>query len=146
MESPLRSTNWNSSYSGYRRWALLIGLTFFFFIDDFLMVFLAEHFAFLRIYKWVYYTAYAWLLLGSIALAYAVVRVMQKRPTTGAEGLQDLTGKVIASVNGQLQVQVRGEIWKAESKNRLNRGDRIIVEAVEGLTLMVRSFEKSPGE
>ncbi len=132
---------WRSQYRGRRLWAVLIGLTFFFFIDDFLMVFLIEEFQLFHVSKWVFYLIYVWLLAGSIVLAYAALYILQRKPTTGAEGLQDQIGSVIGLTKGQLQVRVRGEIWAAHSQEELRPGDTVIVDFVDGLTLMVRGIE-----
>ncbi len=142
-ESSLPLQRWSSKYKGRRLWGILIGLTLFFFIDDFLMVFLVEEFQLFHVSKWVFYLAYAWLLFGSIALAYAVLYILQKKPTTGAEGLQDQIGTVIGSTQGQIQVRVRGEIWAADSQEELKPGDKVIVDAVDGLRLRVQSIENS---
>lgn len=105
------------------------------------MVFLIEEFQVFHVSKWIFYLIYVWLLAGSIALAYAVLYVLQRKPTTGVEGLQDQIGTVIGLTDGRIQMQVRGEIWVAESQEVLRPGDKVIVDAVDGLTLRVKSIE-----
>ena len=59
------------------------------------------------------------------------------RVTTGAEGLVGEVGEAITACDPEGSVRVRGEIWKARADPPAARGERIVVDAVEGLTLAV---------
>lgn len=59
------------------------------------------------------------------------------RVTTGAEGLVGVTGEAITACDPEGSVRIRGEIWKARAEPVVARGERVVVEAVDGLTLAV---------
>jgi membrane protein implicated in regulation of membrane protease activity len=59
------------------------------------------------------------------------------RVTTGAEGLIGATGEAITACDPDGSVRVRGEIWRARADPAAARGERVVVEAVDGLTLDV---------
>lgn len=59
------------------------------------------------------------------------------RVTTGAEGLPGAVGEAITACDPEGSVRIRGEIWKARADPPVARGERIVVEAVNGLTLEV---------
>lgn len=65
-------------------------------------------------------------------------RVLDRiRVTTGAEGLIGTTGEAISACDPEGSVRVRGEIWKARADPHAARGERIVIESVDGLTLNV---------
>lgn len=72
-------------------------------------------------------------------------RAQRPRPVSGAEGMLDQSGVVSASARrgAPARVRVRGEIWLADSRERLKAGDRVRVVSMEGLRLRV---EKEEGE
>ena len=60
------------------------------------------------------------------------------RVQTGAEAMVGEPGEVIEPIAaGAGRVRVRGEIWTARSNAALERGERVRVSAVDGLTLEV---------
>ena len=66
------------------------------------------------------------------------IRFLRRYPvTTGAEGLVGERGEVIVRCAPRGRVRLRGEIWNARSKEPLELGEEVRVEAVEGLTLLV---------
>jgi membrane-bound serine protease (ClpP class) len=75
------------------------------------------------------------LFLGRLGL-----QAQRQRPVTGAEALIGLLGRVRTPVTPDAagQIDVRGEIWRAESTVPLGAGDSVRVTAVDGLTLMVQ--------
>jgi membrane-bound serine protease (ClpP class) len=102
------------------------------------------------------------LLIGALALAYFVlppgwglalvvvamvvevaevgfwIRFLRRyRVTTGAEGLIGARAEVIAACEPSGRVRLRGEIWHARCPAGARVGDRVIVTAVDGLTLEV---------
>jgi membrane-bound serine protease (ClpP class) len=74
------------------------------------------------------------LFLGRLAL-----QSQRQRPVTGADTLIGLQGRTRTPVapGGEGQIDIRGEIWRAESAVALEPGTAVRVLAVNGLTLMV---------
>jgi membrane-bound serine protease (ClpP class) len=65
-------------------------------------------------------------------------RVLDRiRVTTGAEGLLGTTGEAITACDPEGSVRIRGEIWKARADPPVAGGERVVVKAVDGLTLSV---------
>lgn len=75
------------------------------------------------------------LFLGRLGL-----QAQRQRPVTGAEALIGVLGRVRTPVTPDApgQIDVRGEIWRAESTVPLGAGDSVRVTAVDGLTLTVQ--------
>jgi membrane-bound serine protease (ClpP class) len=91
-------------------------------------------------------------VLGSLVL-FAVSKAVAARRGPVRTGYQELlgdVGTVRAPVDPVGQVFVDGALWRARAANgeRLERGERVRVQAVEGLTLTVRpdNGESSEGE
>lgn len=79
--------------------------------------------------------------IAVIYLLYAFV-VIRSKPATGAESMLGAKGTVYSeSLNDGGEVVVGGVIWKAhlvDSRSRpLKKGDRVIVDRVEDITLVV---------
>jgi membrane-bound serine protease (ClpP class) len=74
------------------------------------------------------------LFLGRLAIL-----AQRQRPVTGADALIGLYGRTRTPLapDAAGQVDVRGEIWRAESTVSLGAGDPVRVTAVNGLTLLV---------
>jgi membrane-bound serine protease (ClpP class) len=89
------------------------------------------------------------LLGGFLALAVdRVVKARQEPVRTGYEELVGAVGEVRAPLDPEGQVFVEGALWRArlgEERGPLPLGDRVRVEAVDGLTLLVRP-EPAPTE
>jgi membrane-bound serine protease (ClpP class) len=71
------------------------------------------------------------------------LRAQMRKATTGKKGLIGERGSVIRAIAQQDegQVSVHGEIWKAVCLERLKKGDRIEVTAVNGLVVTVKKIE-----
>lgn len=69
----------------------------------------------------------------------AVIASRKRRATTGAEGMVGKVGRVLSWTGSEGRVQVDGEIWRAESRDRVAADDEVIVRAVRGLRLEVAS-------
>jgi membrane-bound serine protease (ClpP class) len=66
-----------------------------------------------------------------------------KKPMTGSEGMIGLTGIVEEPLNLRGTVRIRGELWMAESiSGTIKTGEKIIVERVQGLTLLVKKLHQ----
>lgn len=76
---------------------------------------------------------------GFFAFAVAkVIGVHRLRPTTGREGLVGREGEADSEIDLQGKVFVNGEYWDAWSEEPIAAGDRVVVEAVEGMRLKVK--------
>jgi membrane protein implicated in regulation of membrane protease activity len=66
------------------------------------------------------------------------LRFLRRYPvTTGVEALVGERGKMIARCAPVGRVRLRGEIWNARSEEPLELGEKVRVEAADGLTLVV---------
>ena len=76
-------------------------------------------------------------LLFIVTLTVAI-RAFRSRVDTGREGLIGLIGEARTDIDGKGQIFVRGEYWNASSDERIAKGERVTVVAVEGLRLKVK--------
>jgi membrane-bound serine protease (ClpP class) len=74
------------------------------------------------------------LFLGRLA-----IHAQRQNPVMGTSALIGLAGRVRTPITPGAagQIDVRGEIWRAESSVPLDAGDPVRVEAIDGLTLLV---------
>jgi membrane protein implicated in regulation of membrane protease activity len=122
---------------------IVTALTLIFIFDDVLFLLLAQ-----RLTDWqasVLLTSLIGLvvLAANVAGAILVFRFLKKKPVTGKEGMIGCLGVAMEPIdpNGQGQVRVRGEIWRAESDEPIAKGQKVVVTAVMGLTLHVAPVE-----
>lgn len=80
-------------------------------------------------------TAAFFVLIVRKALA-----AQRRRPTTGREGLIGEEGTAQSTIDPTGKVFVRGEYWEARSDTPIAAGDKVVVEAVEGMQLKVRKM------
>jgi len=73
---------------------------------------------------------------GLIDIAESLVLLKWSRRRRDVTGVEALIGKT-AVVSSPTQVRVAGELWEARSDRLLMPGDKVVVQAVEGLTLLV---------
>jgi membrane protein implicated in regulation of membrane protease activity len=76
-----------------------------------------------------------------------LLRPLRARPRTGREALVGHVGVVRAAGESEAEVFVEGALWRAESdpvhdNTELHNGDHVVVERVNGLTLLVRKAEE----
>jgi membrane-bound serine protease (ClpP class) len=90
--------------------------------------------------------ALSWAIIGSVALVSAVffifvmtmvVRARLRPVVSGAEEMVGRTGRLIAWRGLEGKVRTHGEVWRATSRVRLRKGERVHVTGREGLTLEV---------
>ena len=82
------------------------------------------------------------ILFISLFIAYIFLPQL-KKPLTGVEGMQGMKGTSMETLDPFGKVQVRGEIWDAESLDgRIEKEAGIIVENVQNLHLYVRKHNK----
>jgi membrane-bound serine protease (ClpP class) len=76
-----------------------------------------------------------------------ILRPLLARPRTGREALVGHLGVVRSTAGPETEVFVDGSLWRAEPgplhhETELHKGDRVVVERVNGLTLGVRKAEE----
>ena len=77
-------------------------------------------------------------LLVEVVEATAMLRYgRRRRSITGVEALPGRTGVALSACRPDGQVRLGGEIWAARSEEGCDPGDRVVVRAVDGLTLIV---------
>lgn len=80
------------------------------------------------------------VLLFVFVLVRAVLNVHSERITTGTEGMRGEKGVALKDFAPGGKVQVHGEIWNAESDDEIHKGDRVVVEKVEGMLVYVKKM------
>lgn len=71
------------------------------------------------------------------------IRAQRRKPTTGMQGLIGEIGEAQSDIDPEGRVFLHGEIWRARSDSRIEKGEEIKVLAVEGLRLRVSKKEDS---
>ena len=71
------------------------------------------------------------------------LRARKRKVTTGGRGLMGEVGVARTALKPEGDVFVHGEIWKAEADQPVKKGEKVIVTAVEHLTLKVTKRKKS---
>ncbi|EGD50042.1 protein of unknown function DUF107 [Thermoanaerobacter ethanolicus JW 200] len=84
----------------------------------------------------VFATAFFMAAFVSFLLA-AVIKAQKRKVVTGVEGLIGEIGIAVSDINPNGIVLVEGERWQAESKEYIAKGEKVVITAVEGLTVKV---------
>jgi membrane-bound serine protease (ClpP class) len=71
------------------------------------------------------------------------IRVYREKPTTGKEGMTGMPATAKTDIHADGQVFMRGEYWSAWSDEPIQKGEQVIVIAVEGLKVKVRKNTKT---
>jgi len=79
--------------------------------------------------------ATAFIMVFLIRLA---IKAYRKKSVTGQEGMINATGEARGAVDRQGKVFVNGEIWNAESDERIDDKEKINVIAVRGMVLKIK--------
>jgi membrane-bound serine protease (ClpP class) len=69
-----------------------------------------------------------------------VVRAHRRRPTTGREGLVGGLGIAKTDLKPEGVVEIRGELWNAEAEEAIKAGEKIQIEALEGMKVKVKKI------
>jgi membrane-bound serine protease (ClpP class) len=79
-------------------------------------------------------------LVGGFFVVVSTVafRAYRAKPQGGVDGLVGLKGLVKEAIDPEGLIFVHGEYWRAVSEEKLEPGDRVQVESVDGLTLKVK--------
>lgn len=74
----------------------------------------------------------------------ANVSILARAPKMSSDDFAPYIGTARTDIEDTGTVRIRGELWNARSETRIPSGSEVVVEDVEGLTLLVR--EKAPTE
>jgi membrane protein implicated in regulation of membrane protease activity len=84
------------------------------------------------------------LIVVAVALVIDVIEVAvglwyskRRRASVGVDSLVGVTGVAVGELLPDGQVKVNGEIWRARCDRGCDAGARVVVRAVDGLTLEV---------
>lgn len=83
---------------------------------------------------------------GALVIAlvvYLTIKVYKQHVTTGPEGLIGDTGEIVEWKKNKGRIRVQGEIWTAFSEDdlELKKEEKVLVSAVDGLDLKIRTIE-----
>ena len=122
----------------FKKFIIVLFLTLFFVTDEVLIYVFG-----IELFNWnaspVILTVGLFIVLGlNLLLALTVYKIFQRKPTTGVQGMIDSMGVVVRSDDTKILVKTRGEIWNAQSSDKLRKGEKVIIEKIVGLELFVR--------
>ncbi|MBU4140899.1 MAG: nodulation protein NfeD [Candidatus Omnitrophica bacterium] len=81
--------------------------------------------------------------LISTFLLTRIIKAHRRKAISGGEGLIGQTALARTDISPEGKVFIHGEIWDAQSGEKIRKGEKVVVEKVEGLKLTVK---KSGGE
>jgi membrane-bound serine protease (ClpP class) len=84
--------------------------------------------------------------LISLGILYLAAKSQRHRAVSGVEGLIGAQGIVKADLDLSGSVLIHGEIWNAESDVKVQAGEKVIVNSVQGLKLKVKPAPELPPE
>ena len=85
-------------------------------------------------------------ILGASLWAYSKAwQALQQPPETGEENMIGHQATVLAVQPHSIEVHIDGERWLARTDQPVQPGQKVIVEDVEGLTLLVRPLPTPNG-
>lgn len=94
--------------------------------------------AFFAPWPWNLVAVLCGLAIETVELTWGLRLARRWRPQTGAEAMIGLTAEVVAPCRPTGQVRVQGELWEARCPAGADVGEKVLIEAIEGLTLVVR--------
>ena len=95
----------------------------------------------LQISRTILYPTLALSVILSLGIVLLATRTRSLKKLGGIEGMIGETGLVKEALNPQGRVLVHGELWEAEADNRINEGERVQVDLVEGLRIKVSKVQ-----
>ena len=81
------------------------------------------------------------LAVETVELTWGLRLARRWKPGTGAEAMIGKEARVVARCHPIGQVKVHGELWQARCEEVADVGEKVRIEAIEGLTLVVRRKE-----
>lgn len=107
-------------------------------VDDVILYFFIESFLEVHPGFAVRLAVTSLFLFINLGLIWFVFKARTQKAQTGMEAMVGKSG-VVTRVNGAgLWVQVHGELWRARCQERVNIGDEIVVQGLQGLVLQVK--------
>ena len=92
---------------------------------------------------WPYALALYVPIAGVSLLGYwKALQVQRRPPVIGKRAMIGGHAEVVSSKQGELEVHYRGETWWATSSQTLQRGQEVVIEGIEGLTLRVEPLSQ----
>lgn len=73
----------------------------------------------------------------AVFLVTLVLRAHSRKSVVGQEGMVGLVGSAETDISPEGKIFVHGEIWSARSENPINRGDRVTIVGMDGMTVVV---------
>jgi membrane protein implicated in regulation of membrane protease activity len=83
------------------------------------------------------------LLIGYLIILRKVLQAQHQPSVTGEKAMVGERAVVVSTKKGELEVRYHGEIWHAVCPEPLHRGQEVIIEDVESLTLHVMPVPES---
>jgi len=77
------------------------------------------------------------IAIGSLIAFRKVMQAMRRPSVTGERAMIGDRAVVVKATRSHTEVHYRGESWRAVSSQPLQRGQEVIIEGVDGLTLRV---------
>lgn len=93
---------------------------------------------------WLALILYLPILAAYLYTTWTTWQVRHLPPVTGREGMVGRRATVVRVAGGLIQVQYQGEIWQATSSQPLQPHQEVVIQAVEGLTLVVAPLPSRP--
>ena len=81
------------------------------------------------------------LAVETVELTWGLRLARRWKPGTGAEAMIGKEARVVARCRPLGQVKVHGELWQARCVEGADIGQKVQIEAIEGLMLVVRRKE-----
>jgi membrane-bound serine protease (ClpP class) len=78
------------------------------------------------------------VLVEAVELTWGLRLARRWKPRTGAEAMIGEEAQVVTACRPLGQVRVQGELWQARCEEGADVGETVRIEAIEGLTLVVR--------
>ncbi len=88
---------------------------------------------------------YAVVAVASWLLYRVTMQALRLRVKTGSEGMAGGLAYVVDPLSPEGVVRYRGELWRAVGDERIERGARVRIERVDGMTVIVRREKTSAG-
>jgi membrane-bound serine protease (ClpP class) len=79
--------------------------------------------------------------MTTLFFVFAVTKTIsahRRKPVTGGEGLVGEEGVADTEILSEGKVFVRGEYWDAASTERIMKGEKVVVTAMDGMRVRVR--------
>jgi membrane protein implicated in regulation of membrane protease activity len=93
--------------------------------------------AFFAPWPWNLVAVLTGLGIESVELTWGLRLARRWRPRTGAEAMIGQTAEVVAPCHPTGQVRLQGELWEARCAQGADVGESVLIERLEGLTLVV---------